>query len=245
MQAMLFSAGLGTRLRPITDKIPKALIPVAGKPLIEHQILKLRKVGVDFIVVNVHHFAEQIVDFLQSKNNFDIDIRISDESDMLLDTGGGLLKAAKFFNKNEAILAHNVDILTNLDLTALYRQHQQQNATGTLVASKRDTQRYLLFDNEMWLRGWTNISTGELRPKGINYTDFEQLAFAGIQIFNPDIFNLMNNFPPKFSIMDVYLQNTETNNFRAYCPQNFKILDIGKHETLKIAENFFINNLQD
>lgn len=168
---MIFAAGLGTRLRPITDTMPKALVEVDGKPLIEHVIVKLRSAGFDHIVVNVHHFAEQIVDYLRT-HDFGIDIKISDESDKLLDTGGGLRKAAPLFDANEQILIHNVDILSNADLdkfyhegplTANYGSGSTIDASATLLVSWRPTKRYLLFDEDMRLVGWTNIETGQVK----------------------------------------------------------------------------------
>lgn len=171
MQAMIFAAGLGTRLRPLTDKMPKALVEVDGKPLIEHVIEKLRKSGFTSIVVNVHHFSNQIIDYLNA-HHFGVDIRISDETDKLLDTGGGLRKAAHLFNPDEQVLIHNVDILSNADLRTFYEQGPlmtnyatggKMKAAATLLVSWRKTKRYLLFDADMRLVGWTNIETGEVK----------------------------------------------------------------------------------
>lgn len=171
MQAMIFAAGLGTRLRPLTDKMPKALVEVDGKPLIEHVIEKLRKSGFTSIVVNVHHFSNQIIDYLNA-HDFGVDIRISDETDKLLDTGGGLRKAAHLFNPDEQVLIHNVDILSNADLRTFYEQGPlmtnyatggKMKAAATLLVSWRKTKRYLLFDADMRLVGWTNIETGEVK----------------------------------------------------------------------------------
>lgn len=171
MQAMIFAAGLGTRLRPLTDKMPKALVEVDGKPLIEHVIEKLRKSGFTSIVVNVHHFSNQIIDYLNA-HHFGVDIRISDETDKLLDTGGGLRKASYLFNPDEQVLIHNVDILSNADLRTFYEQGPlmtnyatggKMKAAATLLVSWRKTKRYLLFDADMRLVGWTNIETGEVK----------------------------------------------------------------------------------
>ena len=171
MQAMIFAAGLGTRLRPLTDKMPKALVEVDGKPLIEHVIEKLCKSGFTSIVVNVHHFSNQIIDYLNA-HDFGVDIRISDETDKLLDTGGGLRKASYLFNPDEQVLIHNVDILSNADLRTFYEQGPQvtnyatggnMKAAATLLVSWRKTKRYLLFDADMRLVGWTNIETGEVK----------------------------------------------------------------------------------
>lgn len=171
MQAMIFAAGLGTRLRPLTDRIPKALVEVGGKPLLYHVITKLRQSGFDRIVVNVHHHSDQIIDYLDA-NDFGVDIKVSDETDKLLDTGGGLKKAASLFRSDEPVLIHNVDILSNVNLRKFYTEGgtmknygsgKPLDAAATLLVSWRQTKRYLLFDSEMRLVGWTNIETGEVK----------------------------------------------------------------------------------
>ena len=156
MKAMVFAAGLGTRLRPLTDHQPKALVNVGGVPMLERVILRLKGAGFDDITVNVHHFGEQIIDFLQTKRYAGVTIHISDERDLLLDTGGGILKAKPFLEGNEPFLVHNADIMTDIDLGALYRHHLAHRAEATLVVSQRNTSRYLLFDAQQRLQGWTN-----------------------------------------------------------------------------------------
>ena len=177
MKAMIFAAGLGSRLKPLTDTKPKALIEVAGKPMLEHVILKLKASGFNEIVINVHHFADQILDFLQANHNFGVDIHISDETEELLDTGGGLEKAGKYFisscheDKN-GILLHNVDILSNCNLQDLIRFHQQTpDVYATMLVSRRITSRYLLFDDNNLLCGWINKTTGEVKPAGLKYEE--------------------------------------------------------------------------
>ena len=154
---MIFAAGLGTRLTPLTDHMPKALVPVAGKPMLEHVILKLIASGFDEIVINVHHFAEQIIDFLKDKNNFGIKIWISDETEELLDTGGGIKKASSLLN--DPFLVHNADILSNVDLKPLYDFHLASESAATLLVSPRKTVRYLLFDQTHRHCGWINKDT--------------------------------------------------------------------------------------
>ena len=206
MKAMIFAAGLGTRLKPVTDNLPKALVPIAGKPLLEHVILKLKSAGFDEIIVNVHHFHDQIIDFLKENNNFSIRIEVSDERNLLLDTGGGIRKAAWFFDDEKPFLVHNVDILSNVDLKVLYHQHLRTNSLATLVVSKRDTFRYLLFDDNLRLSGWINEKTGETKPINLKKIElYNKLAFAGIQVLSPKVFDLMKNLEPKFPIMDFYL----------------------------------------
>ena len=147
MKAMIFAAGLGSRLKPLTDTMPKALVPVAGCPMLEHVILKLKASGFTEIVINIHHFGEQIIDFLKTNNDFGLTIHISDERDRLLDTGGGIRKARLFFeNSGEPFLVHNVDILSDMNLKELYDSHMQSGSVATLLASRRTTSRYLLFD---------------------------------------------------------------------------------------------------
>lgn len=144
MKAMIFAAGLGTRLRPLTDHMPKALVPVAGKPMLERVILRLKEAGFNEITVNIHHFGEQIIDFLRTHDNFGTEIHISDERGMLLDTGGGIKKARPFLDGQEPFLVHNADILTDIDLAGLYRHHLESDAESTLLVSERKTSRYLL-----------------------------------------------------------------------------------------------------
>jgi NDP-sugar pyrophosphorylase family protein len=236
MKALILAAGLGTRLKPLTNSIPKALIPIKGKTLLEYQILKLKKYDFNEIIINIHHFPDQIIDFLKSKNNFGLNIKISDERDFLLDTGGGIHQTEWFFNDGKPFLVHNVDIFSNIDLYQLYRQHLSLNGLATLVVSSRKTSRYLLFDESLQLKGWFNGKTQEIKPMTININQFQKLAFAGIQILSPQVFKLMNNWEPPFSIIDFYLQNMERYPIFGYIPPGFKILDVGKIQALNEAE---------
>ena len=239
MKAMIFAAGLGTRLKPLTDNLPKALVSIAGIPLLENIILKLKSAGFYEMIVNVHHFPDQIIDFLKQKDFFGIRIEISDEREELLDTGGALKKAVWFFDDGKPFLVHNVDILSNLDLLSLYQTHCESNSMASLVVSKRETFRYLLFNENLRLCGWLNTKTGETKPKNLNdLTIYNQLAFSGIQVLSTQIFDLMNNFPTKFSIMDFYLTNFDQNKISAYIPHNLKMLDVGKIHILEEAERF-------
>ena len=238
---MIFAAGLGTRLKPLTDSMPKALVPVAGKPMLEHVILKLKNEGFHEIVINVHHFADQIIHFLKEKDNFGIDIHISDETDCLLDTGGGIKKAASFFTDGEPILIHNVDILSNMDLKGLYTYHQTSGNDATLLVSSRKTARYLLFNHENRLCGWINKDTHQTKPENFVYKPEEQkeYAFSGIHVISPTLFNYMgDDWSGKFSIMDFYLENCSKARLGGYTTDNLQIIDIGKPETLEKAEAF-------
>ena len=192
---MIFAAGLGTRLKPLTDHMPKALVPVAGRPMLEHVILKLKAAGFNELVINIHHFGEQILDFLRANQNFGLTIHISDERDCLLDTGGGIRKAEPFFRGNEPFLVHNVDILSDTDLKALYEYHRQSGNDATLLASRRKTIRYLLFDDEKRLCGWINKDTLQTKPEGFAYNPehHHEYAFSGIHVISPSLFHYMED----------------------------------------------------
>lgn len=236
---MIFAAGLGTRLKPLTDHMPKALVPVSGKPMLEHVIEKLKAAGFDEIVINVHHFANQIIDFLKEKNNFGITIHISDETDFLLDTGGGIKKAAPYFD--EPFLIHNVDILSNTDLKALYNYHLQSGNDATLLVSPRQTTRYLLFNSDRRLCGWINKDTLQTKPEGFIYQPNVQkeYAFSGIHIISPGLFKYMDEkWNGKFSIMDFYLQLCQEALIGGYAKEDLQLIDIGKPETLAKAKEY-------
>ncbi len=246
MKAMIFAAGLGTRLKPLTDSIPKALVPINRKPLLQLVIEKLKKSGFDEIIVNVHHFPDQIIDFLKANNNFGICIEVSDERDRLLDTGGGIRKAKQFFDDGKPFLVHNVDILSDVDLQDLYQQHLAANSLATLVVSRRDTFRYLLFNDGLRLNGWINEKTGETKPVMFDdISGFNKLAFAGIQVLSPCVFELMDNLDAKFPIMDFYLSNVQTQVIKGFIPTDFHMLDVGKLNVLDEAERFVTDKDND
>ncbi len=241
MRAMLFAAGKGTRLRPITNKIPKALVPVAGKPLLAIVIERLRNAGVKEIVVNVHHFGEQILDYL-SNNDFGVNISVSDERESLLDTGGGLKKAVPLFSSsNEPILLHNVDILSNADIALFYEKSSTQAAT--LLVSSRKTSRYLLFDENNCLRAWQNVMTGEVRTPyaDIDLGRLRPYAFSGIHCFSPSLFPFMEIFADRFSLIDFYLQVCDKVDVKCEVKPDLRMLDVGKIDTLERAEEFLQN----
>ena len=228
---MIFAAGLGTRLKPLTDTMPKALVPVGGRPLLWHVIMKLKDSGFERIVVNVHHFAQQIIDYLAANQNFGLDIRISDESEKLLETGGGIKKALPLFDPHSPILIHNVDILSNVDLSQL------DVDVPTLVVSERKTKRYLQFDESMRLIGWKNIETGEVKGR-----EGRSLAFSGIHVFHPSLFPLLNDWPERFPIMDFYLKVCAHHLVRGVEVKNLQLLDVGKLDTLEQAKSFIMHN---
>lgn len=240
-EAMIFAAGLGTRLRPLTDNLPKALVPVDGKPMLEHVILRLKKAGFAHIVVNVHHFGEKIIDFLEEKGNFGVAVDISDERDALLDTGGGIRKAAGYFRKGNPVLIHNVDILSGADLAGLYERHTASRAAASLWVSKRTTSRYLLFDGQNRLCGWENKKTGEVKSPlpGFCPAHYEAYAFGGIHVISPALLERMQAWDEKFSIIDFYLSVAGDAEIRACpAPGGAFWMDLGKPEALAEAENY-------
>lgn len=241
MKAMIFAAGLGTRLKPITDTMPKALVPVNGKPLLHHVLTKLIEAGYDDITVNVHHFPDQIIKYLE-ENDFGVKINISDERTQLLETGGAVKHAHPFLDGTEPFLVHNVDILSDLDLD-WFRKAYRPGDLATLLVSERKTQRYLLFDAEGLLCGWTNIATGEVRsPRGgIDPKDYRMLAFSGIHYISPEIFEAFERygFGERFSIMDFYLTACADYPIRAAAPEQLRLLDVGKLDSLAQAGNAF------
>lgn len=234
---MIFAAGLGTRLRPLTNNLPKALVRVGEKTLLQLVIEKLKLDGFEKIIVNVHHLSNQIKEYLNENQNFGIDIKISDETNDLLNTGGGI-KAAQYLFGEGRILIHNVDILSNVNLQHFYNAYQ--DAEATLLVSKRKTKRYLLFNDELTLVGWTNIETGEVKSPypNLEISKCKPYAFAGIHCFSPRLFTLMDAYPDKFSIIDFYLDICKTLPIKAYVDDNLKLLDVGKQDTISKAKEF-------
>jgi MurNAc alpha-1-phosphate uridylyltransferase len=233
MNAMILAAGMGTRLKPLTDSMPKALVPVKGKPLLQHVLDKLHEEGFDNIVVNVHHFANQIIEYLSGT-----DVKISNETNQLLDTGGGLKKAIPLFGNDSHILIHNVDILSNVNLKQFYESAFLFDAT--LLVSWRKTKRYLLFNDDMLLVGWTNIETGEVKSpyQNLDTKKCKLLAFSGIHCISPRLSVLMEQWPDRFPIMDFYLRNCKNIKIKGIERANLRLMDVGKLDTIKEAETF-------
>ena len=211
MKAMIFAAGLGTRLRPLTNDRPKAMVEIAGKPMLQHVIERLAAAGFDDITINIHHFGQTIIDFLEQNGNFGLNIHISDERGLLLDTGGGILKARQWLDGDEPFLVHNTDIISTLDLKAFYDYHVQHDALATILVKERVTQRYFLFDENDRLRGWTNKATGEVKPdvQKLQELTLKELAFGGLHVISPRIFPELERYhrkngEEKFSIVPFY-----------------------------------------
>lgn len=235
---MIFAAGLGTRLNTETSDKPKALVEVGGKTLLQHAIERLINEGVSEIVVNVHHFSELVISFLK-ETDFGIKIHISDEKEKLLDTGGGLKKAARFLSGNDPILIYNVDIISDLSLQVLLKEHLKLGALVTLAVRNRDTQRYFKFDKNKQLVGWLNRKTGETkisRPE--NFESAVEMAYSGIHIVQPSIFSLMPE-ADKFSITDFYLELAKTKSIKGYFDDSDLWMDVGKPEQLEEVRRLF------
>ena len=255
---MIFCAGLGTRLRPLTDTMPKALLPLAGKTLLQWQVERLRDAGISDIIVNVHHFPDMIIETIRRHDGWGCRINVSDERDRLLDTGGGLKKIhnSQFTIQNEPILACNVDILSNIDIRDLISRYEQ-TGVSQLVVSERQTQRYLCFDERNHLCGWTNIATGELKGR-----DGRRLAFSGMQLLSEEVLERLDEMAEeKFSLIDFYVhlcaQNDQSHNSQftihnsqlpitnhqssilmSYVPADYRMMDVGKIDQLSEAERF-------
>jgi len=235
---MIFAAGLGTRLLEETSNKPKALVEIGGKTLLQRAIEKLKNEGVDEIVVNVHHFSKLVIQFI-SENDFDIPIHISDESGKLLDTGGGLKKAARYFDDNSPIIIYNVDILSSLNIKNLAVEHKKSGALATLVVRNRTTQRYFKFDNEKRLVGWLNKKTGESKISiPDNFESSTEMAFSGIHIVQPELFRLMPD-EDRFPIINVYLELAKTYVIKGYFDNSDLWMDVGKPEQLAEARRLF------
>lgn len=266
-KAMIFAAGLGTRLKPLTDNRPKALVEIAGKPLIEHVLRKLVSAGFNDIVINVHHYANMIEEWVMKisesdfikKNN--VNLFLSDERTQLLETGGGIKHATSLLarcNPEQRFLVHNVDILSNVDLDHFTHNVFDIAADALLLVSKRKTARYLVLNNDMRLVGWTNIQTGEIRTpyddvrnslaqlqQDVLDSDLYHLrAFAGIHMVGTNLLELMSSWPSKFSIIDFYISICKDMNIKGYVQDNLNLVDVGKIDTLSLAEEF-ANNMQE
>ena len=237
MKAMIFSAGLGTRFKPWTEKHPKALAPVNGKPLLQRNIEYLQQFGISEVIVNVHHFPDQIITAIQQNNGWGSNIIISDESDVVLETGGGLKKAETFFDKTEPFVTINVDILTDLDLNKLLQFHRQHQPLISFAVTERKTSRNFLFDEDMRLCGWRNNTTGEERIS-IKKEELLPKAYSCVVVFEPKVFSLIQR-KGKFSLVDVYLDLAADHLILGYDHTGDKLVDVGKPDSVAVAERQF------
>lgn len=236
MKAIIFCAGLGTRFKPWTDQHPKALAIVNGKSLLQRNIEYLQRYGITNVVVNVHHFADQIEEAIVTNNGWGSNVVVSDERNEVLETGGGLLKAKKLL-QGQRFLTINVDILTDLNLQELLAAHEEQQSLITLAVTDRTTSRYLLFDQNNRLCGWRNTKTGEEKISVHTEPLFEK-AYSGIAVFEPEIFELITQ-RGKFSLIDVYLSLAAQHKIYGFNHTGGKLIDVGKPESVPVAEDMF------
>lgn len=234
---MIFAAGLGSRLKPWTDHHPKALAPVNGKSLLQRNIEYLQRHGIFEVIVNVHHFAQQIVEAIETHNGWGSQVTISDETSEVLETGGGLKKAAWYFEGEKDLVVMNADILTDMDLTAMVDAHHRSGALATLAVSERSTSRYFLFDHQQLLCGWKNVHTGEekiVRPADA----YLPKAFSGIHVIDTQLLGLIRR-DGKFSMVDVYLDLAGEHAISAFDHTGRHLIDVGKPENILKAEALF------
>jgi len=242
MKALILAAGLGTRLRPLTDDKPKALVEIAGIPMLGIVIQRLIAQGFDDLIVNVHYFSDQIIRYLEEEKNFGVNIKISDESDLLLDTGGAILKAGDYFNKNESLLIHNTDVLTDIDLRKFTNFHHNSNSLVSLAVQKRESSNYLMFDDDDLLCGWKSVISGNERMTRPYQSPLHAMGFSGVHIIGPGFLETayQQNCIPKgrsvFSIIGVYLCLAQKNKLMAFDHSSSFWMDIGKHDKLALAD---------
>lgn len=245
MKAMILAAGFGTRLKPWTDSHPKALVPVDGIPMLERVICRLKNEGFDNIIVNIHHFGNQILEFLNSKD-FGVTISVSDEREGILDTGGGIVNASSLLSvkDDEPFLVHNVDILSDAPLASLLKQEIEGGNDVTLMTSGRESSRKLVFDSRGMLKGWHRQDTDQWRPSDIIHKDDDkENAFAGIYVMNGKALRSMEGFSKKienrkFPVMDYFLSLPENIKIGQYFISKLNLIDIGKPDTLEAASKF-------
>lgn len=242
MKGMIFAAGLGTRLRPLTDSCPKALVKVGGEAMLGRIIKKLAAAGIDEMVVNVHHFAPMVKEYLKEFEG-DVKIEISDESELLLDTGGGVAGASELLKGADCVILHNADVLTDFDVAAMVRQHRESGADATLAVWERESSRCFLFDESGRLRGWKNRKSGEVKPAGVNVEEMEEMAFGGVHIISRGVVEQLKEYASEhgkvFSVTQFYIEKCGELDVRAYIPKKyFKWFDIGSVEKLAAAEKY-------
>lgn len=238
MRAMIFSAGLGTRFKPWTDKHPKALALVNGKSLLQRNIEYLQQYGIKDVVVNVHHFADQIMDAVKKNNGWGSNIIISDEKDEVLETGGGLLKARPLLEDGRPFITLNVDILTDLNINKLLAFHEQHKPLISFGISDRKTSRYFLFDDNDRLCGWRNVKTGEEKIS-INKANLQEKAYSCVVVFQPEVFSFIRQ-RGKFSLTETYLDLAAEHPILGYDHSGDKLVDVGKPVSVAEAERLFV-----
>jgi NDP-sugar pyrophosphorylase family protein len=237
LKALILAAGLGTRLLPLTATMPKALVKVNGVTLLEIAIRKLAAAGFNEIIVNVHHHADQVISYLEMRQYGNVIINISDETEQLLDTGGAILKAKWFLDGKEPFLVYNVDVISDISLEAMLAAHKNRGGLATLSVMDRNTKRYFLFDNELKLAGWTDTFSGETRWSYNPIPQVKRLAFSGIHIISPEIFNLFKE-KGRFSIIETYLDLSKTKPIYGYIQEGMTWFDLGKPEQVEMVSGY-------
>jgi NDP-sugar pyrophosphorylase family protein len=238
MKAMIFAAGLGKRLGKITETVPKALVDINGKTVLQQAVEKCSASGFDDIIINVHHFADMVEDEVKRLNSLGFRISVSDERDRLLENGGGLYKARNFFGKDPFLL-YNVDIVSDLNLTSLYKLHLEKKGLATLAVRHRPGKRFLLIDKDGQLRGWRNISTGEMILAGVTDEGLSEIAFSSMHIVEPEIFNYMSE--GVYSMIDLYLRLAGEHNIYTLKHDEGYWIDVGTPESLEYVRKFLLN----
>lgn len=238
MKAFILAAGLGTRLKSMTSDRPKALVEVNGKSMLENLLLHLKLQGIHRFLINVHHFADQIIDHIKSNENFGLDITFSNEAQQLLDTGGAVRKATAFFKGDEAILIHNADVASGIDLKKLFNFHEQHDALATLCVRKRNSGRALLFSEKMNLCGWANLKQNEFKWTDKPTDNYNSFAYNGIYLAQPEFASKLP-FTGRFSIIDAWLKMAKTERILGFEDTSDYWFDLGTPEKIQEAENYF------
>ena len=242
MNGVILAAGLGTRLRPLTDDRPKALVEVAGASILQHLIYKMKSVGFTHIVVNVHYMGEQIIEFLKRNDSFGIRIDVSDERDLLLDTGGGIARALRFFDDDKPVLVHNVDVVSDINLGEIYSL--AEGSDTLLLVQNRNSSRMLYFDDNMSLKGWMNLKSGEKKSPFLDFSPekYAPYAFSGIHVINSAMARKMKDVEGAFPLIPFYLENADSMNIRATLfPEKGRWVDAGTPEALERATEILKN----
>ena len=236
MKAIILAAGKGTRLKNLTANKPKALVEVNGAPMLETVINKISKAGISDIIINIHHHGKMITDFLEQNNYFGLNIQISDETDMLLDTGGAILKMKYFIHGSDSILVHNVDIISDLNISDLSKHHHESGSIASLCTRERTTNRGLLFNNYDELIGWTNSATDEIKWVKNPAKDFHKRAFNGIYMISPEFVDKIK-LTGRFSIIDVWLDIAKKEKITCFHDESNFWHDLGTKEKITKAES--------
>ncbi len=241
MKAMIYTGGLESRMQPGSSDEPRALVEINGEPLLGMLIRRLADKGFDDIIVNVHHFAGRIHEFLRNRDFGNVSVKISEETSLVLDSGGGLKKVAGFFDNNRPFLVYNLEVLSDVDLDLLYQRHTSSGALATLVVRERGSTRFMLFDDDMRLCGWQNLETGETSVYRGSPRNMRKLAFSRIQVISPLLLSLINE-RGAFSLVDIYLRLAKDHTITGYADNESIWMDLARKEGIIEAEKLFRKN---